>query len=197
LEPRIGVLSLQGGFGAHLAALRETGAAAAEVKTARDLDLVDGLIIPGGESTTMRLLLAEKDLLPSLLRRAHSGMPVFGTCAGAILVAKRILSPDAPGLGLIDADVERNAYGRQIDSFVSATDPGPSPFSGLECVFIRAPRIRRLGQGVSVLATHRGEPVLVREGNVFAATFHPELSRDRSIHRAFLDATASSRIATA
>ncbi len=184
-HPVIGVLALQGDFAAHARALRDAGAAIAEVRLSSDLEGVAALVIPGGESTTLRLLLAERGLGPALGARVQAGMPVLGTCAGAIVLAHRIENPAAAGLGLIDVDVERNAFGRQVDSFIATADPGPPPFGGIECVFIRAPRFSRIGPGVTVLARLRGEPILVRQGSVLAATFHPELSADRTLHRTF------------
>lgn len=185
--PRIGVLALQGDFEAHRAALERAGAEAVEVRTAAGLNEVDGLVIPGGESTTM-LKLIEAENLFEPLREFGKAKPVFGTCAGAILLAKEVLSPQQPSLGLVDLTVERNAYGRQIDSRIVTLHPEPEAGlpENLEAVFIRAPVIRRIGKGVSVLAQYGDDAVLVEQGRHLIATFHPELTADASIHRRFL-----------
>lgn len=162
------------------------GTEAVEVRASFDLQEVDGLIIPGGESTTMLKLLSEEEMVEPIKQFAASGKPVFGTCAGAILLAREVRNPAQASLGLIDIDVERNAYGRQVDSFIGLSETtlagGP-----IESVFIRAPRINRVGPEVEVLATINDEPVLVREGNVIVATFHPELTSDLRVHRLLLD----------
>lgn len=185
-EPRIGVLALQGGFAAHMSALRRLGALTQEVRHARDLRALDGLVLPGGESTTLFNLMRDEpwaEELDDLWRREGS---IAGTCAGAILLAKEVLTPARRGLGLLDATVERNAWGRQVDSF-EADLPCPAIGGTLHAVFIRAPRFRRLGPGVEVLASVDGEPVFVRQGRVLAVTFHPELTGDDRFHRLFLD----------
>lgn len=187
---RIGVLALQGDFEAHRQALQQAGAEAIEVRRAGELDDVDGLVIPGGESTTMwKLLVSERLLGP--LKSYGERRPVFGTCAGAILVAREVLNPPQDSLGLVDIQIERNAYGRQLESRIARLAPEPGAVLNadgqLEAVFIRAPIIRQVGEGVKVLARYNGEPVLVEQGRHLAATFHPELSADRSIHRLFLD----------
>ena len=189
---RAGVLALQGDFAAHAAALRAVGASVAEVRRADAIDDLDVLVIPGGESTTSLRLLSSApaggaDFEPAVRRLLDRGGAVFGTCAGAILLAKRVTSPEQPSWGLLDVDIERNAFGRQVASFEAMLDTdgdadragGGAPY---EALFIRAPRIRRVGPGVEVLARWKGEPVLVRQGRVFAATFHPELTADRRIH---------------
>lgn len=185
---RIGVLALQGDYEAHRKALERAGADAVEVRTARDLESVDGLIIPGGESTTMLKLIDAEGLLEPLRAygRTH---PLFGTCAGAILMAAEVSNPEQPSLGLMDIGVERNAYGRQLDSRIARLEPEEASGleHGMEGVFIRAPVIRRVGQGARVLARHGGNPVLVEEGRHMAATFHPELTGDASIHRRFVE----------
>ncbi len=182
---KIGVLAIQGDFAAHARMIKQAGIGAIEVRAARDLEDVDGLIIPGGESTTMVKLLSEEAMVEPIKQFAESGKPVLGTCAGAILLARHVHNPAQTSLGLIDIDVERNGYGRQVDSFIGMSDTtiegGP-----LESVFIRAPRITRVGPRVEVLATMNGEPVLVREGNVIVATFHPELTDDLRVHRLLL-----------
>lgn len=170
---RIGVLALQGDFAAHIAAMP----GAVEVRTAREIEPLDALVIPGGESTTLLLLLEGSGIEEAARKLVARGGAIFGTCAGAILLAKRVTHPDQPSWGLLDIDVERNAFGRQVDSFEATLEPD---YRG---IFIRAPRIRRAGPGVEVLARWNGEPVLVRQGRVFAATFHPELTDDRRIHQ--------------
>jgi pyridoxal 5'-phosphate synthase pdxT subunit len=179
----IGVLALQGDFDAHRRRLEELGAKVVLVRKAEDFDHIDGLVIPGGESTTFLKLLG-KDVLQRLRDFVHT-KPTFGTCAGAILLAKHVTNPDQPGLNALDMIVERNAYGRQIDSTIleAKTKLGDEP---LEMVFIRAPRIQQVGDGVEVLAERDGYPVLVRKGSVMAATFHPELSDDPRVHAEFL-----------
>jgi 5'-phosphate synthase pdxT subunit len=182
-EPTIGVLALQGDFEAHRKALERTGAHAREVRTAADLDQVDGLIIPGGESTTMLKLLNVENLLEPL-RRFGQQKPIFGTCAGAILLATEVLNPAQESLGLMDVTIERNAYGRQVDSRIARIEIDGEP---AEAVFIRAPVIRRVGAGVKVLSTYQDSPVLVEQGKHLVATFHPELTADHQIHRRFLE----------
>jgi len=180
---KVGILALQGDFDAHTKAVERAGATAVEVRSAHDLDALDGLIIPGGESTTMLKLLQEEKLMEPL-RQFGQRRPIFGTCAGAILLANEVSSPSQESLGLIDIGVERNAYGRQVDSFIGEVDaPALGPATPMPAVFIRAPRIRRVAAFVEVLGTHAGEPVLVRQNAVVAATFHPELTPDRRLHR--------------
>lgn len=185
--PKIGVLALQGDFEAHRVALERAGAEAVEVRTAAGLREVDGLVIPGGESTTMLKLIEAEELFEPL-REFGQSKPVFGTCAGAILLAKEVLSPQQQSLGLVDLTVERNAYGRQIDSRIVTLHPAHSSGlpESLEAVFIRAPIIRRIGKGVEVLAEYGDHAVLVEQGRHLIATFHPELTADASIHRRFL-----------
>jgi pyridoxal 5'-phosphate synthase pdxT subunit len=177
----VAVLALQGDFDAHRRALAEIGVGSFEAKRPADLERAQGLIIPGGESTTLWKFFEAEPWEEAIRAFARSGRPILGTCAGAIVLAKEVTNPSQRGLGLIDIAVARNAYGRQVDSFLGDVEaPG---FGGpLPAVFIRAPRIRRTGPGVEILATHRGEPVLVREGRVAAATFHPELTPDRRLH---------------
>ena len=187
---RVGVLALQGDFHAHVKAAERAGAAAVEVRCAADLESLDGLIIPGGESTTILKLLREENLMEPL-RQFGRRRPIFGTCAGAILLANEVSSPAQESLGLIDIGVERNAYGRQIDSRVSSVTPEAEFQSrtapgDMEAVFIRAPIIRRVGNAARVLARYQGDPVLVEEGRHMVATFHPELSSDRRVHELFL-----------
>jgi 5'-phosphate synthase pdxT subunit len=179
------VLAIQGDFEAHANALREVGADVVLVRRPEQLADVDGLVIPGGESTTF-LKFLERDGFLDALQEFVRNKPSFGTCAGCILLAKEVLHPSQPSLGVLDASVERNAYGRQIDSVIESADTkldgGP-----LEMVYIRAPRIVKTGPEVKVLAERDGFPVLVEQGNVLAATFHPELSADRRVHARFVD----------
>ena len=173
---------MQGDFHAHCNALERAGAQAEEVRTAQDLETVDGLVIPGGESTTMLKLLDEESLFEPL-RQFGRSKPIFGTCAGAILMASEVLNPAQRSLGLMDLTVERNAYGRQIDSRIAQIDLGGEK---AEAVFIRAPIIRRTGPGTKVLATYLQTPVLVQNGRHMVATFHPELSRSHLVHSKFV-----------
>jgi 5'-phosphate synthase pdxT subunit len=166
------VLALQGDFVAHAAAL----GGAIEVRKASQIEEIDLLVIPGGESTTMLKLLESTGIEDAVRRLIAGSGTVFGTCAGAILLAKKVSNPQQQSWGLIDIDIARNAWGRQVDSFEATLEP---PFKGL---FIRAPRITRVGSGVEVLAKFEGEPVMVRQGNVIAATFHPELTDDRRVY---------------
>ncbi len=181
---RIGVLALQGDFDAHRRRVEELGADAVLVRKAEQLDTVDALIIPGGESSTFLKLLGEDGL--GRLKEFVRAKPTFGTCAGAILLAREVENPPQPGLGALDICIRRNAYGRQIQSSIREGQTS-LPGGPLEMVFIRAPRIERVGAGVEVLASAGGDPVLVRHGQTMAATFHPELSGDTRVHRAFLD----------
>ena len=184
-QKKIGVLALQGDFEAHEKALERAGAQAVEVRSAADLRDIDGLIIPGGESSTMMKLLEEERLLEPLAEFGQR-KPIFGTCAGAILLAKDVTNPAQKSLGLIDISVERNAYGRQLDSRIARLQPEGFE-KDLEAVFIRAPIIRRVGPDAKVLAKYQDDPVLVEQGRHMAATFHPELTGDPSVHLMFLD----------
>jgi 5'-phosphate synthase pdxT subunit len=183
----IGVLALQGDFDAHRRRLEELGAEVVLVKKPEQLDEIDGLVIPGGESGTFLKLLGEEGF--EKLKQFVRLKPTFGTCAGAILLATEVENPKQAGLGAIDIRIRRNAYGRQLDSSIRQgrfmpEKPGDSP---LEMVFIRAPKIERVGAGVEVIATEGEDAVAVRQGRVMAATFHPELSEDTRMHQAFLD----------
>jgi 5'-phosphate synthase pdxT subunit len=180
---RVGVLALQGDYEAHARAIQRSGGEAVALNRADQLDGVDGLIIPGGESTTMLKLIDYEGLFEPLQRFGQT-KPVFGTCAGAILLARVVHHPGQRSLGLMDIGVERNAYGRQVDSHIARLDT--AELGAVEAVFIRAPIIRRTGPGVRVLATHRGDPVLVEHGLHLAATFHPELTTDSRLHELFL-----------
>jgi pyridoxal 5'-phosphate synthase pdxT subunit len=183
---RVGVLALQGDFALHAAALRRVDAEPVEIRKPRELDDVEGLIIPGGESTTLLHLMNSWDFQPALHAFHGSGRPLFGTCAGLIVLAREVERPRQASLGLIDVTVERNSYGRQRESFeVEATARLDGAEEPLRMVFIRAPRIRRAGPGVEVLARHGGDPVLARQGTVLVASFHPELTGDRAVHQYF------------
>lgn len=187
----IGVLALQGAFEAHAQALESLGVTARLVRTPAELKGLDGLIIPGGESTTF-LKFLERDGFLGALESFVKDTPAFGTCAGAILLAKEVHNPPQTSLGVLDIAVERNAYGRQIDSAI-LNEQTKLPGGPLEMVFIRAPRITRTGSEVETLASRDGFPVLVRQGHLLAATFHPELSRDTRVHRLFLDLVREKR----
>jgi 5'-phosphate synthase pdxT subunit len=191
---RIGVLALQGDFHLHRKALERCGVDSVEVRKPAELADVDGLIIPGGESTTLLKLMDEWGFVPALRDFHASGRPMFGTCAGLILLAREVTSPAQFSLGLIDVGVERNAYGRQRESFEATGRArlGERPVP-IEMVFIRAPRIRRLGPGVETLAERDGEPVMAREGHVLVATFHPELTEDPAVHRYFCEMVTRGR----
>ena len=186
----VGVLALQGDVAAHTAALAPLGHAVRPVKAPEHLAGCDGLVLPGGESTTMLKLLASEGLTGPVTAFCRSGAPVLGTCAGSILLARKVTSPEQPSLDVLDVDVQRNAYGRQLDSFVALADEvlddGLDPDRPLELVFIRAPMILRTGPEVQVLVRHGGHPVAVRQGAVYATTFHPEMTRDpRLLQRVF------------
>jgi pyridoxal 5'-phosphate synthase pdxT subunit len=183
---KIGVLALQGDFEAHRKRLEELGAEVVLVKKPAQLDGIDGLVIPGGESSAFLKLLGEDGL--EKLKRFSRLKPTFGTCAGAILLANEVENPKQAGLGALDIRIRRNAYGRQVDSSIRQGRFGAAP---IEMVFIRAPKIERIGPDVEVLATQGADPVVVRQGRVMAATFHPELSPDRRVHQAFLDLLTS------
>lgn len=182
---KIGVLAIQGDFDAHRRRLEELGAEVVLVRKPEELDLVDGLVIPGGESTTF-LKFLERDHFLEKLREFTRTKPVLGTCAGAILLAREVTGPPQAALDALDIRICRNAYGRQLGSSIR-TGSTILPGGPMEMVFIRAPRIEAVGEGVEVLATESGDPVLVRRGPVMAATFHPELSGDTRVHAAFLE----------
>jgi 5'-phosphate synthase pdxT subunit len=182
----IGILALQGDFDLHAKALARIGEESAEVRLPRELERVDGLVMPGGESTTLLKLLDTWEFVPALEKFHAAGKPIFGTCAGLILLAREVESPKQASLGLIDLTAERNAYGRQKESFETEgeADLGQG-IQPLKMVFIRAPRIRRMGPAVTPLVMHRGECVMAREGSVLVAAFHPELTDDETVHRYF------------
>ena len=179
---KIGVLALQGDFDAHRRRLEELGAEVVLVKKPEQLDDIDGLVIPGGESGTFLKLLGQAGF--EKLKQFARTKPTFGTCAGAILLASEVENPTQAGLGVLDIGIRRNAYGRQVDSSIRQGKLGESP---IEMVFIRAPKLGRIGPGVEVIATEGNDPVAVRQGKAMAATFHPELSEDTRVHQAFLD----------
>src|SRR5215470_9056132 len=185
---RIGVLALQGDFDAHRRRLEELGAEVLLVKRPEQLDEIDGLVIPGGEYGTFLKLLGEAGF--EKLKNFVRSKPTFGTCAGAILLASEVENPKQAGLGALDISIRRNAYGRQLESSIRQGIFADAP---IEMVFIRAPKIERLGKGVEVLATEGSDPVVVRQGKVMAATFHPELSDDATVHRAFLNLIKNGR----
>ncbi len=176
-----GVLALQGDFAAHAAAFRELGVPVREVRRVHELDSLSGLMIPGGESTTLLNLMRDEPWFEALHRFHRDGSVLAGTCAGAILLAREV-EPRQPSLGVLDVAIERNAYGRQVDSFETRVD-APSLGGPVEAIFIRAPRFRSIAPGVEVLGRHHDEPVLVRQGRVVAGTFHPELTGSRALHR--------------
>ncbi|HUU13574.1 MAG TPA: pyridoxal 5'-phosphate synthase glutaminase subunit PdxT [Terriglobia bacterium] len=183
---KVGILAVQGDFELHAKMLERMGTPWKLVKRAADLDGLGALIMPGGESTTM-LKFFEAECLGSAVKEfAAAGKPIFGTCAGAILLAKEVLNPPQERLALLDISIERNAYGRQVDSAVRQGECPELADHPIEMVFIRAPIIRRVGEGVRVLGRADGVPVLVEQGNILAATFHPELTEDETIHRYFL-----------
>ena len=182
---RIGVLALQGDFALHIAALRRCGVEAVEIRKPDELEHLDGLVMPGGESTTLLKLMDEWNFVPALEEFHGAGKPIFGTCAGLILLARDVENPKQFSLGFIDLGVERNGYGRQRESFAEQGLVHADGARAFEMVFIRAPRIRRVGPGVITLAARGDEPVLVRQGTVLVATFHPELTNDAAVHAYF------------
>ncbi len=194
-EPIVGILGIQGDIEKHALALERLGARGRRVLAPRDLSGLAALILPGGESTTISKGLERHDLVKPIREFAEAGGAILGTCAGAIVLSRASTNHPVPTLGLIDVEAERNAYGTQLDSFIATVDPTPDPmgrddgdaWSGMECVFIRAPRLRRPGPSVEVLARVDGEPVLVRQGRRWACTFHPELTDDLRVHRAWLE----------
>ncbi|MGB8474438.1 MAG: pyridoxal 5'-phosphate synthase glutaminase subunit PdxT [Candidatus Acidiferrum sp.] len=187
---KIGILAVQGDFAAHAAMLAGMGVETVEVRTVEDLEGCDGLILPGGESTTQLQFLQEEGLFDAVKQFAREGGAIFGTCAGAILLATEVKNPAQESLGLLDMTVLRNAYGRQLasDVFLGSSKLTDLP---MEMVFIRAPIIESVGPGVQVLGEYEGKPVIVQKGRILAATFHPELTNDSTVHRYFLDLVAS------
>lgn len=187
---RIGILAVQGDFEAHAAVLRELGAETVEVRTVEDLEGCHGLVLPGGESTTQLQFLQEEGLCDAIRKFSEDGGAIFGTCAGAILLADRVKNPAQDSLKLMNMTVLRNGYGRQLASDVFLGD-STLKREPLEMVFIRGPIIEKVGPGITVLAKHRGRPVLVQKGRLLAATFHPELTDDTTVHRHFLELAAN------
>ena len=193
---KVGILALQGDFEAHGRVVEELGAQPVYVRHEQELRDLDGLIIPGGETTTMLKLLQDEGLFGPIMQFAERH-PVMGTCAGSILMAKEVVAPGQDSFGLMDLTVERNAYGRQADSSIQSVEPTPefaerTEPGKLEAVFIRAPIIRQVGEGATVLLRDGSNPILVEQGRHLAATFHPELSKDRRLHVLFLDKIRSS-----
>jgi len=190
MEPRpsIGILAIQGDYAAHALALTEAGAEPREIRNPEELGVIDALVLPGGESTTMLKFLDKRNFFEAL-REFCARKPVFGTCAGSILLAREVRNPAQRSLGILDAVVERNSYGRQIDSTIETAETS-LPGGPLEMVFIRAPRIIEIGPEVEALAFRQGNPTLVRQGTIMAATFHPELSPDRRVHHMFVQIAA-------
>jgi len=188
---KIGVLAIQGDFDAHRRRLEQLGAEVVLVKKPEQLDAVDALVIPGGESTTF-LKFLEKGGFLDKLREFVRAKPAFGTCAGAILLASEVEDPPQPSLGALDISVRRNAYGRQLESFIGEGET-QLPGGPLEMVFIRAPKIERVGPSVEILAREKNDPVLVRQGKIMVATFHPELSDDTRVHAEFLKLVRNGR----
>jgi pyridoxal 5'-phosphate synthase pdxT subunit len=190
--PRIGVLALQGAVREHVEAIRDVGGEPVLVRLPADLEGLDALILPGGESTTMRRLIDRHGLREPILAMARAGAPMLGTCAGMILLADRLTDGEESVLGLLDVAVERNAYGRQLDSFESDLDMPALGAEPLRGVFIRAPVVAEFGAGVEVLARDAaGRPIAVRQGRVLATSFHPELTADRRVHRMLLELIGS------
>ena len=186
---KIGVLAIQGDFDAHKKRLEQLGADVVLVRKPEQFDQIDGLVIPGGESGAFLKILGDEGF--ARLKEFVRVKPTFGTCAGAIMLAKEVTNPDQPGLAALDIRIRRNAYGRQIDSSIRTGKLGESP---LEMVFIRAPKIERLGPEVEVVATEGNDPVVVREGKAMAATFHPELSDDPRVHQKFLELVTNGKV---
>ncbi|MGB6199905.1 MAG: pyridoxal 5'-phosphate synthase glutaminase subunit PdxT [Candidatus Acidiferrales bacterium] len=194
VAPKIGILAIQGDYAAHAAALNRLGVEHTLVRRARDLESLDGVILPGGESTTMLKFLGEEGLDRALLDFAREGRAVFGTCAGTILLAREVKNPPQRALALLDATVSRNAYGRQLSSDIRR-EPSSLQSDPLEMVFIRAPIIESVGPGVEILARSEGRPVLVRQGAILAATFHPELAASTVVHELFVRMASASAAA--
>ncbi len=189
---KIGILALQGDFDAHRKALGKLGAEPFEVRSQAGFEQADALVMPGGESTTMLRILDEEGLAETLIAFGQAGNPILATCAGVILLAHKTSGPEQRSFDLLDVDVQRNGYGRQLDSSIRRIEPEPEAAGRLgdqpvECVFIRAPIIRRAGAGVKTLMRDGELPILVEQDNILAATFHPELTDDGRIHRLFLD----------
>lgn len=191
---RVGVLALQGDFEAHKKTLETLDVETVEVRTAEELARCDGLVMPGGESTTLAKLMARIGLDAEIIRRAKAGMPIYGTCAGLILLAQRIKDrPTQPTLGLMEIEVERNAFGRQLDSFETTLPFGDNASPMVHAVFIRAPYVSGISPNVKVLATYQDKIVAVRQGNLLGTAFHPELTQDNRVHANFVEMVAQSQ----
>lgn len=185
---KVGVLALQGSFAEHIKMLEKLGVESLEVKTKKDLAQVGGLIIPGGESTTMDKLLKISKLDEEIKKRVAEGMPIYGTCAGAILLCKKIENAKGvEGLKLMDATIARNAYGNQLESFKTEINFKDLENSKIEAVFIRAPKFLSCGEDVEILSEYNGEPVFIRQKNIIASTFHPEMTKDERVHKYFVE----------
>jgi len=185
LKMKIGILSLQGNVREHARLLKKLDVETVKVKSIEDLENIDALIIPGGESTTISMLMKKYKLDSAIKKKHNQGMPIYGTCAGAILLSKDVEGDKVPSLGLLDISIKRNDYGRQVDSF--ETELSISGIGNFKGVFIRAPVVNRLYNGVIVLAEHKNNPVMLKHGNLLITTFHPELTNDTSIHKYFLE----------
>ncbi len=181
---KIGILALQGDVREHISMLKKLNADTVPVKYPEDLEFIDGLIMPGGESTAISLLMGKYGLRQKIQEKHREGMPVYGTCAGAILLGKKILGNGMKPLGLIDIDIERNSYGRQIDSFEA--NLSIKNIGDFEGIFIRAPVIKRINNGIEILAEHKNHPVMLKQNNILITTFHPELANDTRVHEYFL-----------
>jgi 5'-phosphate synthase pdxT subunit len=192
VTPTVGILAVQGDVAAHTAAVERAGARALRVRREKELDAIDALILPGGESTTIAKGLERLGLYEPLEAFARAGRPVLGTCAGAVLLAREVENHPVRSLGLIDAIAVRNAYGTQVDSFRTVANDAAAGFADLPCVFIRAPQLRRPGAGVEVLARVDGWPVFVQQGRVMATTFHPELTDDMRVHGRLIELARAS-----
>ena len=193
-KARIGVLALQGGYSRHIAVLRSLGVDAFELREPSDLEGISGVVLPGGESTTIGMLMQRRGLDIALPKIISNGLPVFGTCAGAILLAKQIINSNQYRMSVLDIGVDRNAYGSQVDSFechLEISDTALDFKTEIEAVFIRAPKFVSIGPKVRVLATFGDAPVMVRQDNILAAAFHPELTQDSTVHRYFLEKVAA------
>lgn len=187
---KIGILAIQGSVIEHAEMIRKLGLTPFLVRTKKELNDVDALILPGGESTTIGHIMKKSSIDKDFIKRVKEGMPVYGTCAGTILLAKKLIGRQTIHFSLMDIEIERNAYGRQVDSFIGKIILSSKVFSlplRMEAVFIRAPKIKKTGKDVEILAKYRGEPIMCREGNILISTFHPELTNDTRIHKYFLN----------
>jgi len=186
-SPTVGLLAMQGAFKKHGEIINSLGNKTLEVRKPEQLEQIDGIIIPGGESTTIYKMLQKSGLFDTLKDKIENGLPVLGTCAGIILLAQRISNSDQPRLGVLNVTVERNSYGRQTESFETELEIKGLDNTPVTGIFIRAPKIKETGHGVEILSEFAGSPVLVKQDNIVAATFHPELTNDKRIHKLFTD----------